>query len=252
MAWGAALNTMSWEYYLQYGDRQLLQQAYQPMRAQLRNMQTWLTPDSTMYQQMRNPVTGELLYWLNLGDWVPPYGMPSDEIVHTFYLWLCATNAARTAAVLGDEAGRQECDAIARRTWRAFHRKFYDEATGSYGDFGPNILALYMGMPEERKAMVIEALRREIMETHDGHINTGFVTTKFFFETVKNLAESGHFPDDFFRSGLLRSREVVNTGDPDTLIGSTVSNHLEDICLVHTELALTGQPDQDINCKTSL
>ena len=187
VAWGAALNTMSWEYYLQYGDRQLLQQAYQPMRAQLRNMQTWLTPDSTMYQQMRNPVTGELLYWLNLGDWVPPYGMPSDEIVHTFYLWLCATNAARTAAVLGDEAGRQECDVIARRTWRAFHRKFYDEATGSYGDFGPNILALYMGVPEERKQKVIQALRREVMETHDGHINTGFVTTKFFFETLTDI-----------------------------------------------------------------
>ncbi|MBP5339536.1 MAG: family 78 glycoside hydrolase catalytic domain [Bacteroidaceae bacterium] len=184
VAWGAALNTMSWEYYLQYGDRQILEQAYQPMRAQLRNMQTWLTSDSTMHLQMLNAESGELCYWLNLGDWVPPYGMPSDEIVHTFYLWLCATNIAQTAQILGDEAGRQECDAIAQRTRRAFHRKFYDEATGSYGDFGPNVLALHMGVPTERKAKVIEALRHEIMQTHDGHINTGFVTTKFFFETL--------------------------------------------------------------------
>lgn len=188
VAWGAALNTMAWEYYLQYGDRQMLELTYQPMRAQLRNMQTWLTPDSTMFQQMRNSANGELLYWLNLGDWVPPYGMPSDEAVHTFYLWLCATNGARTAQVLGDDAGYRECDAIAQRTWRAFHRKFYDEQQATYGDFGLNILALYMGVPEQRREAVVQSLRREIMETHGGHINTGFVTTKFFFET---LSDSG-------------------------------------------------------------
>ena len=186
VAWGAALNTMSWEYYLQYGDRQLLEKAYRPMRAQLRNMLTWLTPDSTMFQQMRDPNTGALSYWLNLGDWVPPYGMPSDEIVHTFYLWLCASNAARTAQVLGDKSGQAECQALADRTWRAFHRKFYDADNHTYGDFGPNVLALYMGVPAERKAAVIASLRKEIMDTHGGHINTGFVTSKFFFETLSD------------------------------------------------------------------
>ena len=184
VAWGAGMNTIAWEYYLQYGDRRMLELTYQPMRAQLQNMLTWLTADSTMHQQMRDLRTHQVSYWLNLGDWVPPYGMPSDEIVHTFYLWLCATNAARTAQVLGDRAGQAECQAIADRTWRAFHRKFYDAATCSYGDFGPNVLALHMGVPEERRAAVVESLRREIMDTHGEHINTGFVTSKFFFETL--------------------------------------------------------------------
>lgn len=186
VAWGAALNTISWEYYLQYGDRRMLELAYRPMRAQLSNMLTWLTPDSTMYQQMRSVETGQLSYWLNLGDWVPPYGMPADEIVHTFYLWLCATNAARTAQVLGDIHGCDECQAIADRTWRAFHRKFYDVEHRTYGDFGPNILALYMGVPDDRREAVVEALRQEIMTTYDGHINTGFVISKFFFETLSD------------------------------------------------------------------
>ena len=184
VAWGAAMNVIPWEYYLQYGDLQQLRLCYQPMRDQLRHMLTWLTPEGTMFQQKLNYETGESCYWLNLGDWVPPYGMPADEKVHTFYLWLCAKNTARAAQVLGDEAGRQECDAIAQRTWEAFHRKFYDAENATYGNFGPNILALYMGVPEERKAAVVETLRREIMETHGGHINTGFVTTKFFFETL--------------------------------------------------------------------
>ena len=186
VAWGAALNTISWEYYLQYGDRQMLEQAYKPMRAQLQNMLTWLTPDSTMYQQMRSVETGELSYWLNLGDWVPPYGMPADEIVHTFYLWLCAENAARTAQVLGDQSGHDELQALAARTWRAFHRKFYDAEHHTYGDFGPNVLALYMGLPDDRREAVVATLRHEIMTTHNGHINTGFVTSKFFFETLSD------------------------------------------------------------------
>ena len=184
VAWGAAMNVIPWEYYLQYGDVSQLRLCYQPMRAQLKHMLTWLTPEGTMLQQMRNYETGEPCYWLNLGDWVPPYGLPSDELVHTFYLWLCATNTAKAAGVLGDEEGRQECEAIAQRTWEAFHRKFYDAKGATYGDFGPNILALYMGVPEERKAAVVETLRHEIMETHSGHINTGFVTAKFFFETL--------------------------------------------------------------------
>ena len=184
VAWGAAMNVIPWEYYLQYGDLQQLRQCYQPMRNQLRHMLTWLTPEGTMFQQKRNYETGDPCYWLNLGDWVPPYGMPSDEIVHTFYLWLCAGNTAKAAKVLGDVEGQQECEAIAQHTWEAFHRKFYDAEHATYGDSGPNILALYMGVPEERRAAVVETLRREIMETHDGHINTGFVTSKFFFETL--------------------------------------------------------------------
>ena len=184
VAWGAAMNVIPWEYYLQYGDRQQLELCYRPMREQLRHMLTWLTTDGTMYQQKRNFESGEVCYWLNLGDWVPPYGMPSDEIVHTFYLWLCATNAAKAAHVLGDAEGEAECRAIAQRTWEAFHRKFYDADAASYGDFGPNILALYMGVPPERREAVVQTLRHEIMDVHGGHINTGFVTSKFFFETL--------------------------------------------------------------------
>jgi alpha-L-rhamnosidase len=144
VAWGAAMNVIPWEYYLQYGDLQQLRLCYQPMCGQVRHMLTWLTPEGTMFQQKLNYESGESCYWLNLGDWVPPYGMPSDEIVHTFYLWLCSTNTANAAKVLGDEAGYREFHGIAQRTWEAFHRKFYDAEKCSYGDFGPNILALYM------------------------------------------------------------------------------------------------------------
>ena len=40
------------------------------------------------------------------------------------------------------------------------------------------------GMPDAQRERVIKALRKEIAETHDGHINTGYLATKFFFETL--------------------------------------------------------------------
>ena len=60
VAWGAAMNVIPWEYYLQYGDRQQLEVNYKPMMEQVRHMLNWLTPEGTMFQQMRNPEDGEL------------------------------------------------------------------------------------------------------------------------------------------------------------------------------------------------
>ena len=184
VAWGAAMNVIPWEYYLQYGDLEELQRNYQPMKDQVRHMLTWLTPEGTMFQQKLNEESKEVCYWLNLGDWVPPYGMPSDETVHTFYLWLCAENTAQAADILKKSDDVAHFHQIAEEAKAAYHKKFYNEKEKTYGDFGPNIMALWMGVPEERKADVVSSLRKEIMETHGGHINTGFVTSKFFFETL--------------------------------------------------------------------
>ena len=109
-----------------------------------------------------------------------------DEIVHTFYLWLCAENTAKAAEVLKNPDEMAYFHQIAEQAKAAFHKKFYNDEEKTYGDYGPNILALWMGVPEERKADVVASLRKEIMETHGGHINTGFVSTKFFFETLSD------------------------------------------------------------------
>ena len=189
VAWGAAMNVIPWEYYLQYGDRQQLEINYKPMMEQVRHMLKWLTPEGTMFQQMRNPEDGELCYMFNLGDHAPPYKKPSDETVHTFYLWLCAENTALAARTLGHEADYRKYHEIAEKVRAAYHQKFYDAKNKTYGDYGPNVLALWMGgMTGERRADVVEALRHEIMDIHGGHIHTGFITAKFLLET---LTENG-------------------------------------------------------------
>lgn len=185
VAWGAAMNIMPWEFYVQYGDRKILEDNFTAMKKQVQYMTTWLQPDGTMYQKLGNVGDPNPCYWLCLGDWCPPYAVPLEELVHTFFLWLCSDYTARAAEVLGEKADEQTFRALANHTRDAFHKKYYNTEAGSYGDYGCNIYALVMGgMPDAQRERVIKALRKEIAETHDGHINTGYLATKFFFETL--------------------------------------------------------------------
>ncbi len=216
VAWGAAMNVIPWEYYVQYGDEGMLRDNFVPMKEQVRHMLQWLTPEGTMFQHKLNEETKQPCYWFNLGDWVPPYGQPNDEIVHTFYLWLCSENTALAAKALGETTDYETYHAIAERTKEAFHKKFYNAEVKSYGDFGPNVLALWMGVPEERKADVVATLRKEIMQDHDGHINTGFVSTKFFFETLSDnglhdVAMTAILKEDFPSYGNWIQRGATTT-----------------------------------------
>jgi alpha-L-rhamnosidase len=185
VAWGAAMNIMPWEFYLHYGDRDLLSRNYEYMKEQVRYMLSWRTPEGTMFAKA--PKDREPVYWMNLGDWCPPYEMPSDELVHTYFLWRCADFTAHAAKALGHAADENEYNRLAQDIKQAFHKKFYDTEKASYGDFGSNIFALKMGVPEQYLEKVTETLRKEIT-AHDGHLNTGIFGTQLFFET---LTENG-------------------------------------------------------------
>ncbi|MDR2119944.1 MAG: glycoside hydrolase family 78 protein, partial [Tannerella sp.] len=182
--WGAAMNIMPWEFYLHYGDPATLADNYHAMQEQLRYMLTWLTKDGTMLAQKANWNDTEPNYWFNLGDWAPAYKLPAQELVHTFYLWRCADFTAKAAKALDHSDDYAKYAAIADSVKSAFNRKFYDDANETYGDYGSNIFALFMGVPAERRDKVVNTLRREIAEKYDGHLNTGIFGTQFFFETL--------------------------------------------------------------------
>jgi alpha-L-rhamnosidase len=182
--WGAAMNIMPWEFYVHYGDTKMLEDSYHAMKEQVRYMLTWLTKDGTMFSQRTNLNSTQLNYWLNLGDWAPAYQLPSDELVHTFYLWRCADLTAKAAKALNMTDDYNKYSGIADKVKLAFNNKFYDQENETFGDFGSNIFALVAGMPRERRDRVVETLYGEIVEKYDGHLNTGIFGTQFFFETL--------------------------------------------------------------------
>lgn len=177
VGWGAAMEIMPWEFYRHYGDRRVLEQNYDAMRRHVRWMRTWVDDETGIM------LAHDVQQWKNLGDWLPPRGLPRTDLVHTFFLWQCADIASRTASVLGFEDDAAELAALRDRTAEAFHRTFRDLATGSYGKHGSNVLALRMGVPEPYRAAAVKALRENIAECDD-HLDTGIVGTRYLFEVL--------------------------------------------------------------------
>ena len=180
--WGAAMNVIPWDFYCHYGDIKMLQDNYFAMTEQVRYMSSWETPEGTMFSQ--RGTGGRVNYWLNLGDWCPPYENPSDELVHTFYWWYCTEVTARAAKALGIEEDYERYSAEADAIAKAFHKKFYSAEGHTYGDSGSNVFALVMGVPQDLEAGVVEALRSDLTDKYSKHLDTGIFGTRFLFEVL--------------------------------------------------------------------
>lgn len=183
VAWGAAINIMPWEFYLHYGDRDMLKNNFDGMKGYIKYMLTWTDKDGIMYSQA--PDTTKPNRWLNLGDWSAPGKLPPDNLVHTFYLWRCADITAKTAKILGKNEEATEYGKLAENVKNAFQKKFYDGVKGTYGPYGGNIFALVMGVPSEQYDRVIAALKADII-ANGGNLDTGIFGTQFFFEVLSN------------------------------------------------------------------
>ncbi len=186
VAWGAAICIIPWEFYTHYGALDMLEDNYEGMKEYIRYMKTWVNKDGIMFSQ-RKGSDGKILKWFNLGDWVGPGEMASDEMVHTFYYWRCADLTAQSAEALNKHEEAKIYANLADKTKKAFHKLFYDAKNGTYGNGGGNIFALKMGVPNNQKDKVITSLKANI-KANDGHFDTGIFGTQFFFEV---LSENG-------------------------------------------------------------
>ena len=187
--WGAAIQIIPWEIYRHFGDIQTLKENYFAMTEQMRFMLSYVTEEGIM-NCTKEVLNGVHRYdkYLRLGEWVAPYGLPENQLVHTYFLWNCADITAKTAAVLGKPEEAKKYAEIAENARVAFHKKFYNKETKSYGEHGANVFALHMGVPEECKADVVETLRYELSEKYNKHLNTGIFGTRRLFEV---LAQNG-------------------------------------------------------------
>jgi alpha-L-rhamnosidase len=176
---------MPWEFYLHYGDKDMLRNNYEGMKGYIKYMLTWTNKDGIMFSQAPDTVKPNM--WLNLGDWCSPGKLPPEDMVHTFYLWRCADLAAQTAIVLGKNDDASELQKLAEKTKTAFQNKYYDKEKGSYGPAGGNIFALKMGVPADQYPGVIAALKSDLA-ANSGNLDTGIFGTQFFFEV---LSENG-------------------------------------------------------------
>ena len=179
-AWGAAMTIIPWEYYLAYGDRQLLAEHYDAIKMQTDFLASWTTPEGTVRVKVCDDS-----FIMNLGEHVPPFTIPSQEMMHTYVAWTCADYTARIAAVLGHPDDAKAYQALADRIAAAFHAKFYDAQEGSYGPDECDVLALRIGVPEAERERVIADLKKKLAQRNN-HIVTGFVAGRVFFEVLSD------------------------------------------------------------------
>lgn len=178
VGWGVAMTTIPWEVYLAYGDRDMLESYYEAMKAQTDYMSTWQTPEGTMLAKAcgNHPT-------MNLGEHLPPYEKPTEEAVHTYLWWYCCDIMSKASEVLGRENETNEYRMQANRIAEAYHHRFWNGETGSYGPDEYDLFALYMGVPDSVRTRVVEDLRKQL-RNRDGHILTGYMGTRIFFETL--------------------------------------------------------------------
>ncbi len=181
--WGAAMSIMPWHFYVQYGALDMLEDNFEGMKEHVEWMKKWVDEDGIMFS--REPDEDNPVVWMNLGEWAAPTGRNSipQPMVHTFYFWRCAWFTSKAAEALGEPEDARTYATLAENTRQAFYREFYDEVNGTYGNYGGNVLALTMGVPEDQEEKVVKALEQNV-ENNDRHLDTGIFGTRFFFEVL--------------------------------------------------------------------
>ncbi|MFW5761482.1 MAG: alpha-L-rhamnosidase C-terminal domain-containing protein, partial [Cyclobacteriaceae bacterium] len=78
----------------------------------------------------------------------------------------------------------------AQKIKTAFNDKFYDKSNMTYKSQEKNTIALAFGLaPEQDEIAVAQALKRDVTETHNGHIFTGYIGSRYIHSV---LAEYGY------------------------------------------------------------
>ncbi len=144
-AWGIAIVVIPWEYYKQYGNKQILQKYLPNMRAYLQflidNKQ-----DGLVREPSEKPRT-----WL--GDWSYPdkQNVLPIEFVATYYLIKGIDIYENVCKALGEDV-EKILTQTARESKKAFINAYFDESNGDFfgGKQGANAFALDIGLGDAR------------------------------------------------------------------------------------------------------
>ena len=176
VGWGGAIVIVPYRYFKQYGDTELLEKAWEPIRRWLMYLQTRMEEHLIVREEPQG--------WC-LGDWVTldPIAIP-EPFVNTCLLIRCLDMLLETAAITGHSADIPELEALRRNCRAAVEKAYFDPATGHFcgGIQGADAYGLYAGLGDDRT-------KRLLIEKYDalGHFDTGFIGTDVLLEVLFRL-----------------------------------------------------------------
>ncbi len=205
--WSGVVVYLPWEHYQYYGDRGMLEEAYEPMCRYvdfLGKMAAagvggkWDAYPYLNYNQDAKAAKDGMIMWNGAGDWHNPYTKGQDAVptpMTTMPAWYYYANVvSRTASLLGKAEDAAKYAAVAADVKQRFNAKYFHPETGLYGDRADSqtgqVLPLALDMvPDDTWKLTYHRLI-DAIHAHQDHVGTGFVALPWLLQTLTNSREA--------------------------------------------------------------
>ena len=171
-AWGTAYPLLCWHMYRHYGDRRIIEDHYDGLKAYL--------------EFLRSRAKKNILEYSYYGDWISIDQTPGS-LVSTFFYYYDVKILADIAEILGRDIDARTYRKLQGEIKASFHQEFYDPETGGYGTNSQtsNVLALFLDLaPQNVRGRVHGNLVRDILYTRNTHLSTGIMGTKYLPDVI--------------------------------------------------------------------
>ncbi|MBC3758675.1 family 78 glycoside hydrolase catalytic domain [Hyunsoonleella sp. SJ7] len=162
--WGAATIMVPWFSYVYYGDKTIIEGAWDMMEGWMAYLDEKVQEDGI--------ING------GFGDWCPPGGNPEMDtppaLTSTALYYQSLVSMGKMALVLDKKEVANSYAEKAKLLKKAFNQTFFNVEAKSYGSQTGNAFALYSGLvPEGLGQLVADNLANLIMKDKNGHYSTG-------------------------------------------------------------------------------
>jgi alpha-L-rhamnosidase len=191
--WGGLLSAITWQHYLYYGDRAVLEENYDAIRRYVDYL------ESLCKGNVLRKFGGK---WDFIGDWVPPRrGMDTKnwpkanaaELFNNCYRINQMHLLKQMATALGKSADVERYSKRLVEIRPAVHAAFYDTNKQQYviDEQAYYVMPLMTDVvPEALRPLMLKKLEKNILIKNKGHLDTGMLGTYFMMETLRELGRN--------------------------------------------------------------
>lgn len=178
-AWGDAITVVPWMVYKFYGDKKILENSYEGMKAWVEYMKRESKDNLYIFDQNG---------WGGYGDWIAVVESPRAPISVAYYFYSTSL-LARTATVLGKSEDAERYETLAAEIAEAFNKKYLNTKTFNYpqGTQTANLLPVVFGItPDEFRNQVVKNIVSDVIN-RGRHPSTGFLGTGYILPVLSDF-----------------------------------------------------------------
>lgn len=188
-AWSDVSTVVPWNLYLHYGDRALLREEYEGMKA-------WVE-----FVIRKDQAEGDRKLWqsgFHFGDWLAldtpdrsPFGMTDNFYISSCYYFYSTRILGKAASVLGYEEDADRYLTRAEEIRQAILKEYFTDGICKLDTQTAYALAIYMDIASPEHFQENGRRLVELIRQNDGHLNTGFVGTPCLCMALSKAGYSG-------------------------------------------------------------